>query len=171
MADINDSDPNVEPYPYTTNGLPMTEDFDVAFYVKGDRKSTVIYSAKLVLEYEGEEPGPAPTEADMAVTSVSVPSRTTLAATETVEVVVTNNGPAVASGGITLQGVSNRGDNVMFSSSFEDLAEGGTEILSKNWTNGATKPSTFNWTATVTSASDPNPSNDSATAQTKVRRN
>ena len=30
----------------------MSEDFDLSVYVKGDAKSTAIYNAKLVLEYE-----------------------------------------------------------------------------------------------------------------------
>ena len=46
----------------TTNGLPMTDDFDLAVYVKGDRKSTAVYNATLVIEYEGEEPEPPPTD-------------------------------------------------------------------------------------------------------------
>ena len=41
---------------YTTNGLPMTEDFDLAVYIKGDRKSTALYNAQLFIEYEGEGP-------------------------------------------------------------------------------------------------------------------
>jgi hypothetical protein len=36
---------------YTTNGLPMSNDFDLAVYVKGDRKSTAVYNARLVIEY------------------------------------------------------------------------------------------------------------------------
>ncbi len=157
--------------PYTTNGLPMTDDFDVAFYVKGDSKSTAIYSAKLVLEYEGESPGPAPTDIDMELTSVSVPARTTINAAETVSVVVTNNGPADnASGSITLQGVSNRGVTVTFSDTFSGVAAGDSDSASWNW-SVPSLPSTFTWTATVTSDSgDADPSNDSATALTRVRR-
>lgn len=34
------------------NHLPLTDDFDLAIYVKGDQKPTIIYSAKLVLSYE-----------------------------------------------------------------------------------------------------------------------
>ncbi|MFH1215134.1 MAG: hypothetical protein V1706_01390, partial [Pseudomonadota bacterium] len=33
-------------------GLPLTDDFDVAVYVKGDYKATAIYSVQLLLEYE-----------------------------------------------------------------------------------------------------------------------
>ncbi len=34
------------------NGLNMTENFDVAFYIKGDIKPATIYSAELVMSYE-----------------------------------------------------------------------------------------------------------------------
>jgi hypothetical protein len=36
----------------TENGLNMTENFDVAFYIKGDIKPATIYSTELVLSYE-----------------------------------------------------------------------------------------------------------------------
>ncbi len=42
--------------PITSNGLPMSNDFDLAVYVKGDRKSTAVYNAYLEIEYEGEAP-------------------------------------------------------------------------------------------------------------------
>lgn len=34
------------------NGLNMTEDFDIAFYVKGDMKPVTLYDAQLVMTYE-----------------------------------------------------------------------------------------------------------------------
>jgi hypothetical protein len=37
--------------PITSNGLPMTDDFDLAVYVKGDAKSTAVYNAQLLIEY------------------------------------------------------------------------------------------------------------------------
>jgi hypothetical protein len=61
------------PMPVTSNGLPMTEDFDLAVYVKGDRKATALYNAYLEIEYDGEGPPPTddpvcgpPTDADPA---------------------------------------------------------------------------------------------------------
>lgn len=36
----------------TENGLQLTDQFDVAFYLKGDRNPTVFYDAQLVLTYE-----------------------------------------------------------------------------------------------------------------------
>jgi hypothetical protein len=44
--------------PVTTNGLPMTDDFDLAVYVKGDRKPTSVYSVQLFINEE-------PTAADL----------------------------------------------------------------------------------------------------------
>ncbi len=45
-------------YPLTSNGLPMTEDFDLAIYVKGDKKPTSVYTAQLFINEE-------PTAADL----------------------------------------------------------------------------------------------------------
>lgn len=45
---------------YSTNGLPMTEDFDLAVYIKGDRKATALYSARLVINGGGVLPPVAP---------------------------------------------------------------------------------------------------------------
>lgn len=50
--------------PVTTNGLPMTNDFDLAVYIKGDRKSTALFNAKLEISYEGEV-APAPITASL----------------------------------------------------------------------------------------------------------
>jgi len=158
--------------PITSNGLPMTNDFDLAVYVKGDRKSTAVYNAKLVIEYEGEGPQPPPEDFDLALSSLIVPDEVGFGEIANVGVEVTNNGPAIASGTVTLTGVSNRGDIVEFSATFADLASGATFPASWIWTAPADKPATINWTAIVTSTGeDTNPSNDTATAKTKVKRN
>ncbi len=39
-------------YPLTSNGLPMTDDFDLAIYVKGDKKPTSVYTAQLFINEE-----------------------------------------------------------------------------------------------------------------------
>ena len=51
----------------STNGLPMTEDFDLAIYIKGDRKPTALFTARLEISYEGEEPQDDANEADFAI--------------------------------------------------------------------------------------------------------
>jgi hypothetical protein len=38
--------------PITSNGMPVTNGFDLSIYVKGDKKSVAIYNAKLEIEYE-----------------------------------------------------------------------------------------------------------------------
>ncbi|MGB5540412.1 MAG: PASTA domain-containing protein, partial [Gammaproteobacteria bacterium] len=38
--------------PYTTNGLPMSDDFDLAIYIKGDRKPTAVYDAYLEIDFD-----------------------------------------------------------------------------------------------------------------------
>jgi hypothetical protein len=48
-------------FPVTTNGLPMTEDFDLAVYIKGDKKPTIIYRAWLEIDYDDEDPNTTPT--------------------------------------------------------------------------------------------------------------
>ena len=145
----------------------MTNDFDLAVYVKGDAKSTAVYNAQLIIEYEGEGPQPPPTDFDLELTELEVPARVTIGETDEVEVEVTNNGPAAASGTVTLTGVSNRGDVVEFTPTASPIWQ--LVMSSKpsgNWTAPGTRPSTINWTATVsTEGGDTNPTNDTATAQ------
>jgi hypothetical protein len=157
--------------PITSNGLPMSNDFDLAVYVKGDSKSTAVYNAKLVIEYGGEVPE-EPVDFDLALSVLDVPARVLLGETADVSVVVTNDGPAAASGTVTLRGVSNRGDTVTFFASFTDLGDDATFPYTWSWTAPDDKPATMDWTATVTSSGDDtNPSNDTATARTMVRKN
>jgi len=163
---------SVSGVPYTTNGLPMTNDFDLAVYVKGDSKSTAVYNAQLIIEYEGEGPQPPPEGYDVALTSFDVPARVILGEESQMSVTVTNNGPAVASGNVSVSGVTNRGDILgPFSGDFTDLADDTATTLTFDWTAPDGKPATINWTATVTADEDTNPSNDTATAKTKVRKN
>ena len=50
INEISSDNPGV-----SINGLPLTEDFDLAVYVKGDAKGTRLYHAALFLEYEEAE--------------------------------------------------------------------------------------------------------------------
>ena len=157
--------------PYTTNGLPMTDDLDLAVYVKGDRKSTAIYNAKVVIEYEGEIPV-QPTDFDLALSNLDVPERVVLGETTTVAVDVTNNGPAEASGSVLLTGVTNRGDVESFMADIPYITAGDTVTQSWEWTAPiGIKVETVYWSAEVMADGDVNPSNDTALATTKVRRN
>ncbi len=42
----------IEPNGTSINGLPLTDQFDLAVYIKGDRKPTVVYSATLDVEWD-----------------------------------------------------------------------------------------------------------------------
>ncbi|MFT6899520.1 MAG: hypothetical protein ACJA13_003958 [Paraglaciecola sp.] len=157
--------------PYTTNGVPMTEDFDLAFYIKGDVKSTAIYSTKLVLEYEGQGPTPVPDDLDMELLSLAAPSRITINSAQVLAVSIINNGPADGAAGIvTVEGVSSRGQIVQLSDTFSGLQSGDQKSFTFPWT-APSAPTTFTWTATVIADDgDTNPNNDTATAITRVRR-
>jgi len=161
----------VDGIPITSNGLPMTDDFDLAVYVKGDRKSTAVYNARLIIEYEGEVPVPS-VDFDLALSELEVPARIELGEDDELEVEVTNNGPASASGTVTLTGVSNRGDTWEYSASFTDLAAGAEFEAEWEWTAPDNRPAKVTWTAEVTadSGEDTNPINDTATAITNVIR-
>lgn len=41
----------------SVNGLPITEDFDLGLYIKGDAKATAVFNATLYIEYEGDGSG------------------------------------------------------------------------------------------------------------------
>lgn len=160
----------VDGIPYTSNGLPMSSDFDVAFYVKGDSKSTVIYSAKLVLEYEGQGEPPPPSDIDMELVNLTVSSRATVNSNEDIVLEIANNGPADdAAGVVSIEGVSSRGDIVQFNDAFSGVLSGESVSFTFAWTTPSS-PSTFTWTATVSGEGDIDDSNDTATALTRVRR-
>jgi len=141
--------------PITSNGLPMTNDFDLAVYVKGDRKSTAVYNAQLIIEYEGE----VPEDFDLALTELDVPRIAYDDEEEEVEVTVTNNGPDTASGTVTLTGITNDRTSmpaitVEFSASFTDLAPGEDFDAEWDWT----VPDDYKWmrwTAVVTTDGGP----------------
>ena len=149
----------------------MTNDFDLAVYVKGDRKSTAVFNAQLLIEYVGEVVEDA---FDLAIDELEVPSRVSMGEEEEVEVTVVNNGPAVASGTVTLVGISNRGDVYEFSDSFTDLAVGLEAEFTWDWAAPiGSRPAVVTWTATVTAPADEDPdeSNNTAVATTRVTRN
>lgn len=160
--------------PITSNGLPMTEDFDLAVYIKGDAKSTAVFNAKLIIEYEGEEPV-TPTDFDLAITSLNVPARIGLGEPGIVELTIANFGPADATGIVDVTGVSNRGEVFEFTGNVPLLIEGDEIELEWAWLAPSTRPQTIQWTATITetveTGDDTNPLNDSSAATTKVRRN
>jgi hypothetical protein len=159
--------------PITNNGMPITNGFDLAVYVKGDRKSTAIYNATLVIESEAAPP-PQPAEYDVALASLVVAPRVGFNTTNPITVTVTNLGPDVASGTVTLVGVDQRADtpDYVLSGTFSNLLADASTSIVLSWTTGngppAGLPQNVTWTATVVAPGDTNPANDVATGISKV---
>jgi hypothetical protein len=154
--------------PITSNGLPMTEDFDLAVYVKGDAKGVSVYDAYLEIEYEGGTE-PPPTNVDVALSSlVSVPTKVPAGTSATITATVRNAGPAAASGSVQVTGTSNRGVNFgPFDGTFTALAVDQSQTFPFSWT-APTKPGSIRWTATVAATNDTNTANDTATLRTRI---
>jgi hypothetical protein len=160
----------------STNGLPMSEDFDLAVYVKGDRKPTELYTAQLFIEYEGETPV-EPDEVDMALTNLSAPlkvsGQTPGSRIKDIAVTACNTDPtASAQGTVTLTGTSLLAGvpPVTFQAPFSGLAPGACVAPVFTWTAPSVGTS-ISWLAEVDVTGglvDPNPANDTATAQTLV---
>ena len=87
---------------------------------------------------------------------------------------VTNLGPDVASGTVTLVGVDQRADTAdyLLSGTFSDLLPGASTTIVLSWATGDAPPDglpqNVTWTATVNATGDTNPANDVATAVSKV---
>lgn len=129
--------------PVTTNGLPMTEDFDLAVYIKGDRKSTALFTAQLIINEEEEPP------VDSYVTIAELKTWATIATgvTGKISVFASNSAdnPEAESGSIVVEG----SDGTYIQKGFWNLEPGVTRrILRADWVAPDT-PQTVNWTATI----------------------
>lgn len=169
-------DDNGEERQITSIGAPMSEDFDLTVYVKGDRKPTFIYNAQLVLEYDGETPQPT-SEVDMRLANLTVPLKVSgqTPSSRVKDLFVTacnDDADDNASGVITLTGTSlvPGVETINFAQSFSNLAPGSCDTATFTWT-APTVGTSINWTAEVTltgDQTDPDLSNNTATGQTLV---
>ena len=161
----------------TSNGLPMSDDFDLAVYVKGDRKAVFLYNAQLQIDYAGEPP-PVDLEADLVLDALNVPSvvRGRDDRVKDVSVTVCNAEGDLASGTVDLVGVSRVVydppiADATFSGTVTDLVAGGEcQTVNFVW-DVDSRGTTMDWTATVTpfpGIVDPNLDNNTATASTLV---
>lgn len=157
--------------PYTTNGLPMTDDFDLAVYIKGDSKSTAVYNAQLIIEYEGEGPQP-PAAYDLSL-SLTVPAVIAAGEPGLVAATVTNNGPGdlAEDAVVEISGSTNR-DTIFgpYTQTVSNIAAGDSLAPTFPFIGPTDKSTKINWTASVVSPSDTNPANNTATAKTKVTK-
>ena len=142
----------------------MTDDFNLAVYIKGDRKAVAVYNARLEIDY-----GPGPATYDLEVSDLTVPASVSRGEASEWSVTVYNNGPAVASGTMTIEGVTSRNWSYgPWVANFSNLAPGASRTFSSSWSTNVNQPMTIDWTATVDGTGDTNPSNDTLTATTTV---
>lgn len=154
---------------YSIQGVPMTKDFDLSYYIKGTLDGQEIYNAKLIIEYEdpnaGSEP---PTEGnDVAITGLNVPSKISKGKTAELAVSVKNNMAGEASGTLSLTGTDTRGNNYTYSAPFVTAADGSTTTVKFNWV-APNYTTTVSWVAQVMAEGDTGSGNNSATGSTKV---
>lgn len=92
----------------TTNGVPMTEDFDLAVYIKGDRKPTALFSARLVINGEGILPPELP---DISIYKPKAPNNIFSGKESSVEVwvAVEETSLAVGNGSVLFTGIGESG--------------------------------------------------------------
>jgi hypothetical protein len=157
----------------SSNGLPMSEDFDLAVYIKGDAKSTAVYNAQLILEYEGEVPEPPGPESFDLTISLANENRILAGDPATVVATVTNLGPDDLSEDavVEVNGITNRGTIFgPYVDTIGSLVAGDAEALSFPFTAPEDKSSYILWTVTVAAASDANDSNNTATDKQLVRK-
>lgn len=130
--------------PVTSNGIPMTDDFDLAVYIKGDKKSTAVYSTQLIID-DGSLPPSA--EADLEIERLRVPTNIKVNKTQSVTVSVENDDKNLtsATGTLSVKGT----DGSSFTGTLKALAPGKKQNLSFSWVAPNTAQ-TVSWVATLT---------------------
>lgn len=153
------------------NGLPLTEDFDLAVYIKGDQKPTTIYNATLEIVYEGSDGNPpSASDVDLGISEMRIPSSIKLLKSRKLRVEVTNYGTDIAAEGLlTLQGY--QGEVALtgsyFSAEVPTLSPGESASFTFAWQ--ASPAGTVSWVGSIAAPNDGNAINDTATATTIVR--
>lgn len=124
---------------FTADGSPLTPDFDLMLYVKGEYKGTEIYDATLIVEYEDPEitdPPPAD-EVDVNVINLEVNSKSNrIRQGETIEILTTlqNDLPGFASGVLNLE--VRAGETLVdsFSTNFTTTDDSSPTSIPNYWT-------------------------------------
>jgi hypothetical protein len=164
-------DPDLAAAGISINGLPLTEDFDLAVYIKGDQKPTTIYDAVLEIVYEGTGGNPPPVaNVDLGISELRIPSKIKLLQNRKLRVEVTNYGLDLAGGTLTLQGY--QGETPVAGASFGPVSVGPLgpgEVADFTFVWQASPAGTITWEATVTAPDDVNTINNTAAATTVVR--
>ena len=151
------------------NGLPLTEDFDLAVYVKGDRKSTVVYYADLVIDYESDDETPPPSDDEFDIIMDDFKTfdwRVVGGTTGDLRTYITNDGPDAASGTIEFTVVTK--DYGMepeeidrFEVPIGEVAAGESVLIYTPWTAPFYEYQKVVWTATIIADGDTDMTNNS----------
>jgi hypothetical protein len=167
---------NAELDAISINGAPLSSDYDLQVYIKGDKKATAIYSATLVINYEGEEP-PVGGDVDVAAVTLNVPDKISAQSAggrikpilftvrnvglDTTEVEAEVCGVAEGSGGIIYE--------VCFEDEVDELLPGASYTFEWTWTAPDEPLMVVEWTAEAEAEGDDNPDNDTLTDETIVQ--
>ncbi len=132
----------------TTNGLPMTEDFDLAVYIKGDRKPTALFSARLVINGDGILPPVLP---DIDIYKPKAPNNIFGGKESTVEVwvAVDASSQAAGVGSVLFTGIGETGNKYLeVVEPFEELLPGDKTMVKVPFTAPFVED-TITWTMTL----------------------
>lgn len=174
LSDIVPTNPALEAI--TVNGAPVSEGFDLSVYVKGDKKATAIYSAKLVGSYEGEEE-PGTGDVDVAAVTLSVPDKISAQTPQgrikpvlfTVRNVATDATPVSADVCGVAEGAGGIVYEICFVGDLDELLPGASYTFEWTWTAPDSPLMVVEWTATVMAEGDDNLDNNVLTDETIVQ--
>ena len=145
----------------TSNGLLMTDDFDLAVYIKGDRKPTALYSAQLIInEFEEDVP---PFLTDASIQQFKVPSKAFTGDEDKIslKILIGDDAQAVGSGDYVISG----SDGTVIVGTFDNIAPGKSDRFTHDWT-APDEGQIVTWNVQVSSAGV---ELDSSTGTTEVR--
>jgi hypothetical protein len=149
------------------NGAPVSDDFDLSVYVKGDKKATIIYDATLTASYQDDYVAPP---ADLSAVLLTATPTVEPLGLVTFAFTVNNPDPADVTADVTICGVGSVSGALptCFDALDTVLASGDTIVPGS--LNVPDTEQTITWTGTVTATSivDPNAANNEAIASTEV---
>lgn len=142
------------------NGAPITDDFDLSVYVKGDKKPTKVFDATLMVTYEDYVP-----PVDVSALSLAAPALVAL--NDPITVTFTVDNPLATDVANTVIEICGTGSVPACDTMTVTLPAASQSVWPMVFTAPAA-PTTIDWTATVTAPGDPVAANNVATASTEV---
>lgn len=170
--DINPEKGDLVQDSFTADGCPLTPDFDLMVYIKGEYSGNEIYDAQLLISYEdpdNQDPPPAALP-DVTLDSISLPA-VTGGKSGDIDVLLHNEVAGAASGILTVEVKDQNGvllDD--YRTSFTTDTAGGPSLISFQWT-APTYLTTVTATAVVSGvAEEINLANNSASDSLLVKQ-